>query len=79
MSAGLLISLLAATSSATAKKQKPTETEPQEDTTLPEWAITDTITNKNINYGSDQLFTGHQFSDLFLSGNSHIAGLLFNY
>jgi hypothetical protein len=28
------------------EKQKPTETEPQEDTTLPEWDITDTITNK---------------------------------
>jgi hypothetical protein len=46
LSAGLLISLLTATSSATARKQKPTETEPQEDTTLPEWDITDTITNK---------------------------------
>ena len=63
----------------TAKKQKPTATEQQEDIILQESAITDTITNKNINYGSDQLFTGHQFSDLFLSGNSHIAGLLCNH
>jgi hypothetical protein len=61
---------------ATAKKPKPTATEPPEDIILQESATTDIITNKNINYGSDKLFAHHQFGDLFFFRNRHFAGLL---